>query len=136
MPSSAPLPCAPTAAAPLPCAPHFLQAPWLCLMESDFAFIRPLQAPGPAESGVTSLAFEYQYIAPTAPGLQARRSRVPLWSSVSSGGVARAVLLHPLARCPFETLLAADRPPRAALPSRLAPPLEILIKSLFLEFTP
>ncbi|PSC74116.1 hypothetical protein C2E20_2633 [Micractinium conductrix] len=50
--------------------PSLIQAPWLCLMESDFAFIRPLQAPGPAESGVTSLAFEYQYIAPTAPGLQ------------------------------------------------------------------
>ncbi|KAL4442745.1 hypothetical protein ABPG77_006739 [Micractinium sp. CCAP 211/92] len=50
--------------------PSLIQAPWLYLIETDFVFIKPIQAPGPAESAVTSLAFLYNYISPKAPGLK------------------------------------------------------------------
>lgn len=47
-----------------------IRAPWLYIIETDFVFIKPIQAPL-AESEAKSLAFPYGYIQPTYPTIEA-----------------------------------------------------------------
>ncbi|KAL4424219.1 hypothetical protein ABPG75_001520 [Micractinium tetrahymenae] len=56
--------------------PSLIKAPWMYLIETDFVFVKPIQAPGPAESAVRSLFFLYSYIAPQSPGLKAILRRI------------------------------------------------------------
>lgn len=49
------------------CVPH-PQAPWLYLVETDYVFVRPTLAPGPAEDpAVRPLGFLFPNVAPAAP---------------------------------------------------------------------
>lgn len=53
-------------------APACPQAPWLYMIETDFVFVKPIQAPL-AESSARSVAFPYGYIQPTYPTIEVRR---------------------------------------------------------------
>lgn len=46
-----------------------LQAPWLLMLEGDYVWMKPLQAPK-AESAAPSWAFPYSYIAPAHSSLE------------------------------------------------------------------
>ena len=47
-----------------------LQAPWLLIIETDYVWMKPLQAPSAEDSSKPSLAFPFSYINPTYPGIQ------------------------------------------------------------------
>ena len=49
-----------------PCA----QAPWLLLIETDYVWMHPLQAPRAEDGSAASLAFHFDYIRPSAPNLE------------------------------------------------------------------
>lgn len=119
-PSTGPAPPPP----PGPCP----QAPWLYLIETDFVFVKPIQAPGPAESAARSLAFLYTYITPAAPGLkvkgppacQGRRQwhsgSAPLRSAAALAETGRAPRRRPHARP-----LDVGRPPGSRVPAAMPP---------------
>jgi hypothetical protein len=44
-----------------------MQAPWLYLIETDYLFVKPVAAPGPAESAVRPLGFFFSYVYAAAP---------------------------------------------------------------------
>lgn len=46
-----------------------VQAPWLLMLEGDYVWMKPVQAPR-AESSEPSWAFPYNYIAPAAPHIE------------------------------------------------------------------
>lgn len=45
------------------------QAPWLLLIETDYVWMQPLQAPRAEDASAASLAFHFDYIRPSAPNL-------------------------------------------------------------------
>ncbi len=49
---------------------YCLQGAWVYLIETDFLFVKPVVAPGPAESPVRPLGFWYSYIYADAQPLQ------------------------------------------------------------------
>ncbi|KAL4451270.1 hypothetical protein ABPG77_009342 [Micractinium sp. CCAP 211/92] len=49
--------------------PSLIKAPWLYMIETDFVFVKPIQAPL-AESSGRSVAFPYGYIQPTYPTIE------------------------------------------------------------------
>jgi hypothetical protein len=50
--------------------PTHFQAPWLYLIETDYLFLKPVAAPGPAELDARPLAFRFQYVQPESPALR------------------------------------------------------------------
>ena len=46
------------------------QAPWLLMIETDYVWMRPLQAPPAQDPASRGAAFPFGYITPAAPGLE------------------------------------------------------------------
>lgn len=55
---------------PLCTTPLILQAPWIYFIETDYLLVKPVHAPGPAESAVPALGFRFPNIAYGAPRTQ------------------------------------------------------------------
>ena len=55
--------------------PSMIKGPWLLVIETDFVFIKPIQAPL-AESDAPGQAFKYGYIQPLYPTVQVRGGAV------------------------------------------------------------
>ena len=47
-----------------------MQAPWLLMIETDYVWVHPLQAPRAEDTAAPSLAFHFDYIRPDAPNLE------------------------------------------------------------------
>ena len=47
-----------------------MQAPWLLMIETDYVWMKPLQAPLAEDRTVTSLAFPFEYIIPGEPSIE------------------------------------------------------------------
>lgn len=47
-----------------------MQAPWLLMIETDYVWMRPLQAPSAEDTTATSLAFPFNYINPQHPNVE------------------------------------------------------------------
>ena len=47
-----------------------MQAPWLLMIETDYVWIRPLQAPAAQDPGARAMAFPFSYIAPQTPSIE------------------------------------------------------------------
>ena len=46
------------------------QAPWLLMIETDYVWMKPLQAPPAEDKSAASLAFPFGYIDPQFPAIQ------------------------------------------------------------------
>lgn len=46
------------------------QAPWLLMIETDYVWMRPLQAPAAEDPTSRPMAYPFNYIVPTAPALE------------------------------------------------------------------
>ena len=47
-----------------------MQAPWLLMIETDYVWMKPLQAPQADDMAATSLAFPFGYINPQSPNIE------------------------------------------------------------------
>ena len=47
-----------------------MQAPWLLMIETDYVWIRPLQAPAAQDPDARAMAFPFSYIAPQTPSIE------------------------------------------------------------------
>ena len=47
-----------------------LQAPWLLMIETDYVWMKPLQAPTAEDTSAASLGFPFGYISPQAPNIE------------------------------------------------------------------
>ena len=47
-----------------------MQAAWLLMIETDYVWVHPLQAPRAEDTAAPSLAFHFDYIRPDAPNLE------------------------------------------------------------------
>ena len=50
------------------------QAPWVYLLETDYLILKPVAAPGLADSDARSLGFFYNYVFADAPKIRVRPS--------------------------------------------------------------
>ena len=57
----------------------FMQAPWLLLIETDYVWMHPLQAPRAEDSSAASMAFHFDYIRPSAPNFEKVHSFVTVF---------------------------------------------------------
>ena len=48
-----------------------VQAPWLLLIETDYVWVKPLQAPPAHDPSAKGMAYPFNYIVPQAPALEA-----------------------------------------------------------------
>ena len=53
-----------------------LQAPWLLMIETDYVWMRPLQAPPAQDPASRPMAFPFSYIAPQTPSIEAVMRRM------------------------------------------------------------
>ena len=47
-----------------------MQAPWLLMIETDYVWMKPLQAPLAEDTSAASLGFPFGYISPQAPNIE------------------------------------------------------------------
>ena len=47
-----------------------MQAPWLLMIETDYVWMKPLQAPAAEDTSAASLGFPFGYISPQAPNIE------------------------------------------------------------------
>ena len=47
-----------------------MQAPWLLMIETDYVWMKPLQAPAAEDTSAASLGFPFGYISPQSPNIE------------------------------------------------------------------
>ena len=77
-----------------------MQAPWLLMIETDYVWMKPLQAPSAEDIGAASLAFPFSYITPEHPSIQGVMRKMypagkgPLSDVPASGPAPAMMRLH------------------------------------------